>query len=132
MFPYVVVDLDNAFSNEQVEALWHSDVILIVLRLDYTSVRNARRAMDNLTATGISLDRVELVANRCRQPKQLRIRQAEEALGKSIRHRIPDDPGRVHQAINKGTLVALKRPFAPISKRMKELATDVNGYCPVT
>jgi Flp pilus assembly CpaE family ATPase len=132
MFPYVVVDLNNAFSGEQVEALWHSDVILMVLRLDYIAVRNARRAMDNLKATGISLDRVELVANRCRQPKQLPIRQAEEALGKSIRHRIPDDPRRVHRAINKGTLVALKQPLAPISKRMKELAVDVNGFCPAT
>ena len=52
-FPYVVADLDNAFGAEQVEALWQSDVILLVLRLDYTSVRNTRRVLDNLAELGV-------------------------------------------------------------------------------
>ena len=126
-FPYVVVEVDNAFGPEQVEALWQADVIVMVLRLDYTSVRNTRRAMDNLVELGIGLDQVRLVANGYRQRRQLRINQAEEALGQKIMHYIPNDPGRVNRAINKGMPVVLHRPSAKVSRSIMDLATSVNG-----
>ncbi len=47
-FPYVLIDLHNAFAAEQIEALRQSDVIVMVLQLDYTSIRSARRALDHL------------------------------------------------------------------------------------
>ena len=39
-FPYVVLDLENVLNEEQIEALWQADVTLMVIRLDYTSLRN--------------------------------------------------------------------------------------------
>ncbi len=126
-FPYVVVEVDNAFDSEQVEALWQSDVILMVLRLDYTSIRNTRRAMDNLVESGIGLDQVRLVANGYRQRKQLRIRQAEEALEMKILHYITHDPARVNSALNKGIPVVLQRPSAKVSRSLVDLAASVNG-----
>jgi pilus assembly protein CpaE len=126
-FPYVVIDVDNAFSGEQVEALWQSDVILLVLRLDYTSIRNTRRVMDNLKGLGIGLDRVQLVANRYRQARQLRVSEAEEALGIRVLHCVPDDPARVNRAVNKGIPVILQRPLAKVSRSIVNLARSVNG-----
>jgi pilus assembly protein CpaE len=126
-FPYTVIDLDNAFDDEQVEALWQSDTVFLVLRLDYTSVRNARRALDNIKQLGIGLDRVRLVANRYREAKQLRAGQAEEALEMRIKHYIPDDPARVNRAINKGIPLVLQRPSAKVSKSIVDLATSANG-----
>ena len=70
-FPYIVADLDNAFSEEQVEALRQADAIVLVLRLDYTSIRNVRRAMDRLLELGMGLERVKLVANGCGESKQI-------------------------------------------------------------
>ncbi len=126
-FPYVLIDLNNAFDAEQIEALWQSDVIVMVLRLDYTSIRNARRALDHLEEQGIGLDRVQLVANRCGQARQLRPSQAEKALDRKIQHYIPNDPARVNGAINKGVPVVLQRPSAKVSRCIKDLATSVNG-----
>jgi pilus assembly protein CpaE len=127
-FPYVVADLDNAFGHEQVEALWQSDIILLVVRLDYTSVRNVRRVMDHLFALGIGVDRVELIVNAFRSPKQLRVYQAEKALGKKVLFRLPYDPASVNRAINNGRPVVLHRPYARISKGIKDLALAVNGH----
>ncbi|HUT12990.1 MAG TPA: AAA family ATPase, partial [Thermoguttaceae bacterium] len=101
-FPYVVVDLDNALGDVQVEALLQSDVVLLVLRLDYTSLRNARRITDHLTSAGIGPDRIRAVVNGYRQPRQLGVGQAEEALGMKLPHCIPHDPARMNGAINKG------------------------------
>ncbi len=129
-FPYVVVDLENAFDARQVEALWQSDVVLLVLRLDYTSIRNTRRAIDNLVELGIGHDRVRLVANSYRQRKQLGVRQAEEALGMKIGHYVPHDPARINRAINKGVPVVLHCPGAKVSRSIADLGASVNGRHP--
>ena len=129
-FPYVVVDLDNAFSGEQVEALWQSDVILLVLRLDYTSVRNVRLAMDHMAELGIGLERVRLVANFYGESRQLGARQAEEALGMRIAHYVPSDPARVNSAVNRGVPVVTQKPSAKISRSLRDLAASLNGVYP--
>ena len=126
-FPYVVVDLENAFDAEQVEAIWQSDVILLVLRLNYTAVRNARRIIDHFKELGVALECIRPVANSYREPKQLRIGQAEEALGMKILHQIPSDPASVNRAINAGIPVVLQRPGARVSRSIIELADSVNG-----
>ncbi len=45
LFPYVVCDLDDSFHSEQTQTLRQSDVILLVLRLDFTSL--AKHAADS-------------------------------------------------------------------------------------
>ena len=126
-FPYVVIDLDNVINEEQVEALWQSDVTLIVLRLDFTSVRNVRRALDHLQQLGLDLDRVRLVANRYGERKQLSAAQAKEALQRDITYFVPDDPASVNRAINDGIPVVLQRPSAKVSRSLNNLAISING-----
>ena len=126
-FEYVVTDLDHTFGAEQIEVLWQSEIILTVVRLDYTSIRNARRTFDYFEEVGIGLDRVQVVVNRYGEKKQLSMRQAEEALGMKVAHSIPDDPSRVNTAINAGIPVVLQAPSAKISKRLASLAYSVNG-----
>jgi pilus assembly protein CpaE len=127
-FPCVVIDLDNAFSSEQVEAIWQADVLLMVVRLDYVSLRNARRVMDRFATLGIGAERIRLVVNGYGQGRQLRPAQAEEALAMKIAHYLPNDPVRVNRAINHGVPVVLHRPWATISRRLRDLAMSVNGY----
>jgi len=126
-FPYVVADVDRSLGAEQVETLWHSDVILLVLRLDYTSLRNVRRTMNKLVELGIGLERVQVVVNGYGQARQLALSEAEEALGVKIAHCVPHDPARVNWAVNKGIPVVLQRPFAKVSKRIRTLAISLNG-----
>src|SRR5207302_477550 len=56
VFPYVVIDLDHSFDPEQVEALLQADIILLVFRLDFASLRNARRTLEYLERLGIDRD----------------------------------------------------------------------------
>ena len=133
LFPYVLIDLDNTYSDEQVEALWQSDVVVLVLRLDYTSLRNTKRAIEQLCEMGLETDRVEIVVNRYREKNQLTVSQAEEALGRKVVCCIPDEPARVNAAVNAGIPVVLQRPRARVSRRLSTLATELNGhYVPPT
>ncbi|HMC64740.1 MAG TPA: hypothetical protein VKI65_07360 [Gemmataceae bacterium] len=127
LFPYVVADLDDCFHEEQLQALRVADTVLLVLRLDFTSLRNARRILEHLDQTGIRRDRVRLVANRYGQPKELPYGRAEEALGMKIWQYIPDDPKTINRANNNGVPAVLESPRATVSKSLRRLATEVNG-----
>jgi pilus assembly protein CpaE len=127
LFPYVLADLDHSSREEQSLVLRQADVILLVFRLDFTSLRNARRALDRLEQLGLSRERVRLVANRYGQPKEVPVAKAEEALGRKIFHYVPDDPKTVNRANNNGVPAVLEYPRAGVSKSITALALKVNG-----
>jgi pilus assembly protein CpaE len=128
LFPYVVIDLDHSFRAVQMEALRQADIVLLVLRLDFASLRNARRTLDHLEPLGIDKERVRLVVNRYGQPKEVPAVKAEEALGVKIFHFIPDDPRVVNRANNNGVPVVLEAPSTRVSKSVTRLAVSINGH----
>jgi pilus assembly protein CpaE len=126
-FPYVVADLDHSFRDEQMQVLRQADIVLLVVRLDFSSLRNARRALEHLERSGVPRERVRLVVNRYGQPKEVPPGKAEEALGLKIAHYVPDDPRAVNRANNNGVPVVLEAPSAKVSKSLARLAASVNG-----
>jgi pilus assembly protein CpaE len=127
LFAYVVVDLDHSFREEQVIVLCQADVVLLVMRLDFTSLRNMRRTLEHLERLGVDKERVQIVVNRYGQPKEIPAAKVEEALGLKILHYIPDDPKTVNRANNSGVPVVLETPSAKVSKCFARLAVSVNG-----
>jgi pilus assembly protein CpaE len=130
LYPYVVVDLDHGFGPEQLSVLRLADEILLVLRLDFTCLRNVQRTLDYLGELGISRDRVQVVVNRYGQAKEIPAGKAEEALGIKLTHYIPDDPKTVNRANNNGVPVVLESPWSKVSRRLGNLAASVNGKHP--
>jgi pilus assembly protein CpaE len=127
LFPYVVVDLDDSFHSEQTQTLRNSDVILLVLRLDFTSLRNTRRTLEHLDQLQISRQRVRIVVNRYGQPQELPAAKAEEALGIKIAHYIPDDPKTINRANNNCIPAVLEAPSAKVSKSVLQLAAQLSA-----
>jgi pilus assembly protein CpaE len=126
-FPYVVVDLDHSFHPEQVEVLHQAEIVLVVFRLDFASLRNTRRALEYLERLGLRRDQIKLVVNRYGQPKEVPAFKAEEALGMKVLHYLPDDPKAVNRAINNGVPVVIDAPRASVSRSVAKLAEHVNG-----
>lgn len=127
LFPYVVIDLDNSFAPEQVQALRQADVVLLVLRLDFASLRNAQRALEYLGQIGVGRDKVRVVVNRYGQPKEVPAGKAVEALGVAIDFYVPEDSKTVNRANNNGIPVVTESPSARVSKSLTNLAVSVNG-----
>jgi pilus assembly protein CpaE len=121
-FPHVVVDLEDCFHEEQTVALRQATSILLVLRLDFTSLRNARRILGHFGDLDIPRDRVRLVINRYGQPNELQVADAEEALGEKPVHFIPDDPKTINGANNAGIPAVIKAPSAKVSQSFVQLA----------
>ena len=128
--PYVVVDLDDSFHAEQTQTLRQSDVILLVLRLDFTSLRNTRCTLEHLDQLNVNRQRVRLVVNRYGQPQELPVAKAEEALGVKIAHYVPDDPRTINRANNNGIPAVVDAPSAKVSRSVVQLAANLNGHKP--
>jgi pilus assembly protein CpaE len=126
-FPYVVVDLDHSLHDVETVVLRQADVILMVMRLDFTSLRNCRRTLEHLEQLGVERGRLRVVANRYGQPKEIPASKAEEALGLKLTHYIPDDPRTVNRANNNGVPLVVESPSARISRSVVKLAASVNG-----
>ncbi len=128
LFPYVIVDLDNSFREERTQVLRLADIILLVMRLDFTSLQNTQRTLDYLrNHMGIASDRVHVVVNRYGQPREVPAIKAEQALGVKIFHYVPEDPKTVNRANNNGVPAVLEYPRARMSKSVAKLAVSVNG-----
>ena len=127
LFPYVVVDLDHTFLDEQIQALREADVILLILRLDFTSLRNGQRGIEHLARLDIDRERIRIVVNRFGQPKEVPAAKAEEALGMRIFHYVPDDSKTINRANNIGVPAVLESPSAKVCRSLTQLVTSVNG-----
>lgn len=126
-FPFVVVDLDHSFAPEQIQVLRQADLILLVLRLDFTCLRNTKRTLDYLEQLGIERQRVHVVVNRYGQAKEVPLKKAEEALGVNVFHQVPEDPKTVNRANNSGVPVVLESPSTKVARSLTALAVSVNG-----
>jgi pilus assembly protein CpaE len=127
MFPYVVADLDHSYRDEQEEVLRLADIVLVVLRLDFSSLKNVRRTLEHLDRLGVAQEKIRLVVNRYGQAKEVPAAKAEAALGKKIDHYVPDDPKTINKANNTGVPVVLDAPSAKVSRSVAKLAESVNG-----
>jgi pilus assembly protein CpaE len=126
-FPYVVVDLDASFRPETSQALFQSDIVLLVIRLDFTSVRQGQKLLEHLRELQIDEQRVRLVVNRHRRPRELRVSDVQKALGLQVFKFIPDDARRVNRANNRGVPVVVDSPTAAVARSMLDVAKCVNG-----
>ena len=126
-FPYVVMDLGVAQSALHQEALMQCDVLAVVLRLDYPSIRNTRRFIEYVVSLGYDTSKIKLVVNHYGQSRQIKLAQAQEALGYELDVLLPEDAASLNYATNSGTPIVTAKPRATISRRLVELASSLNG-----
>lgn len=130
LFPYVVLDLDHSFREEQLQALRSADTIVVVLRLDFAALRNTNRTLEYLGQLGIRSDKLHVVVNRYGQPQEVPFAKAEAALGVKIFHFVPEDAKTVNLANNNGVPAVIDFPSCKFAKSIMQLATSVNGRAP--
>jgi pilus assembly protein CpaE len=102
--------------------LRQASLVFLVFRLDFTSLRNARRILEHLKDLDLPRHRIRLVINRRGLPYELPLAEAEQALGEKLTHFIPDDPKTFNRSNNAGIPVVLKNPTAKVSRSIAELA----------
>ena len=122
VFTHAVVDMEDCFHDEQVAVLEQADIILVIARLDFTTLRCTRRVTDHLTKLGIDRSRRKVIINFHGQAGELETDEAEAALGEAINYFVPYDPKTINAANNLGSPAFLRSPNAKVCLTMAELS----------
>jgi pilus assembly protein CpaE len=126
-FHYVVIDVGRAYRGEHAQALFQSEIVVLVARLDVPSVRQAARVLAYCDDLGISRERIRLVLNRLTHRTELRERDVETTLKMPVALSIPEEARNLGKALQRGVPLIVDRPRSSMARGLRELAANLNG-----
>jgi len=123
----VVVDCTSWFNETTLAILDLADVILTMLSLEITSIKNMRLFLEVADQLGYEQDKVKLVLNRADSTLGIRVADVENSIGRRIDHTIVSDGRSVVYALNRGVPFFLSNREAQVSQDILRLAQAVAG-----
>ncbi len=122
----VVVDCAAWFNDTMLGILDMADVVLTVLTLEITSIKNIRLFLEVAEQLGYS-HKIRLVLNRADTTLGIRVADVEHSIGRKIDHTIVSDGRAVVYALNRGVPFVLSNRESQVSQDVSRLATAVVG-----
>ena len=123
----VVVDCAAAFSDATLAVLDAADVILTVLTLEITSIKNMRLFLEVADQLGYSPNKIELVLNRADSALGIRVADVEHSIGRKVDHTVVSDGRSVVYALNRGVPFFISNREAQVSQDILRLARTLLG-----
>jgi pilus assembly protein CpaE len=123
----VVVDCASWFSDVTLGALDVADLVLTVLSLEITSIKNTRLFLEVAGQLGYGPEKTLLVLNRADAALGIRLQDVEKSIGRKVDHQIVSDGRSVVFAVNRGVPFYLSNREAQVSQNILRLAKAVVG-----
>ncbi len=123
----VVVDCMSSFNDTTLAILDLADVVLTMLSLEITSIKNIRLFLEVAEQLGYESDKVRLVLNRADSSLGIRVADVEHSIGRRVDHTIVSDGRSVVYALNRGVPFFLSNREAQVSQDVLRLASAVAG-----
>jgi pilus assembly protein CpaE len=123
----VVVDCTSYFNDTTLAILDAADVILTMLSLEITSVKNMRLFLEVAEQLGYESRKVRLVLNRADSALGIRVADVEHSIGRKIDETVVSDGRSVVYALNRGVPFFLSNREAQVSQDILRLARSVVG-----
>jgi pilus assembly protein CpaE len=132
LFDLVVVDCPSSFNEPTLAVLDEADLILTLLTLEITSVKNMRLFLEVCEQLGYGPEKIRLVLNRADSTLGIRVADVEHSIGRKVDHTIVSDGRSVVYALNRGVPFFLSNREAQVSQDINRLAAAVTGPAPTT
>ena len=123
----VVVDCTAFFNDTTLAILDAADVILTMLSLEITSIKNMRLFLEVAEQLGYESGKVRLVLNRADSALGIRVADVEHSIGRKVDETIVSDGRSVVYALNRGVPFFLSNREAQVSQDILRLARSVVG-----
>jgi pilus assembly protein CpaE len=123
----VVVDCTSSFNDTTLAILDAADVILTMLSLEITSIKNMRLFLEVAEQLGYEGGKVRLVLNRADSALGIRVADVEHSIGRKVDETIVSDGRSVVYALNRGVPFFLSNREAQVSQDILRLARSVVG-----
>jgi pilus assembly protein CpaE len=125
-YDLVVVDCTAWFNDTTLGILDLADVVLTVLTLEITSIKNIRLFLEVAEQLGYE-NKIRLVLNRADTTLGIRVADVEHSIGRKVDNTIVSDGRAVVYALNRGVPFVLSNREAQVSQDILRLATAVAG-----
>jgi pilus assembly protein CpaE len=129
-FDLIVVDCPSSFNDSTLAVLDEADMILTLLTLEITSVKNMRLFLEVCEQLGYGPEKIRLVLNRADSTLGIRVADVEHSIGRKVDHTIVSDGRSVVYALNRGVPFFLSNREAQVSQDIARLAAAVTGPPP--
>jgi len=123
----VVVDSSPLLQDVTLSCLDQSDVVLTVLTLEITNIKNIRQFLELTDQLGYPKGKVQLVVNRADSGYGIRLQDVETSIGRKITHSVVSDGRTVVFALNRGVPFVVTDPHARVSEDVVRMAREVVG-----
>src|SRR5207342_3000598 len=123
----VIVDCASYFNDTTLAILDAADVILTMLSLEITSIKNMRLFLEVAEQLGYEKGKVRLVLNRADSALGIRVADVEHSIGRKVDETIVSDGRSVVYALNRGVPFFLSNREAQVSQDILRLARSVVG-----
>jgi pilus assembly protein CpaE len=131
-YDLIVVDCPSSFNESTLAVLDEADLILTLLTLEITSVKNMRLFLEVCEQLGYGPEKIRLVLNRADSTLGIRVADVEHSIGRKVDHTIVSDGRSVVYALNRGVPFFLSNREAQVSQDIQRLAMAVTGPPPTT
>ncbi len=125
-YELVVIDCAAWFNDITLGILDLADIVLVVLTLEMTSIKNIRLFLEVAETLGYQ-DKIRLVLNRADTTLGIRLADVEHSIGRKVDNTIVSDGRAVVYALNRGVPFVLSNREAQVSQDVLRLATAVTG-----
>ncbi len=129
-YAYIVVDTWPSYGEQVISMLDAADVVLTLMTLEITSLKNVRVFMEVVEKLGYTDDKVQLVANRNDSSGGIKASDVEASLGRKIPHTIVSDGRTLVLAVNRGVPFVISHRDSQVSKDIFSLAAKLAGPAP--
>ncbi len=123
----VVVDCTSYFNDTTLAILDSADIILTMLSLEITSIKNMRLFLEVTQQLGYETGKVRLVLNRADSALGIRVADVEHSIGRKVDDTIVSDGRSVVYALNRGVPFFLSNREAQVSQDILRLTRAVVG-----
>jgi pilus assembly protein CpaE len=123
----VVVDCTSFFNDTTLAILDAADIILTMLSLEITSIKNMRLFLEVAEQLGYEQGKVRLILNRADAALGIRLADVEHSIGRKVDETIVSDGRSVVYALNRGVPFYLSNREAQVSQDILRLAKSVTG-----
>ena len=125
-YELVVIDCAAWFNDTTLGILDLADIVLVVLTLEMTSIKNIRLFLEVAETLGYQ-NKIRLVLNRADTTLGIRVADVEHSIGRKVDNTIVSDGRAVVYALNRGVPFVLSNREAQVSQDVLRLATAVTG-----
>jgi len=123
----VVIDSWPFFQDTTLALLDMSDLILGVLTLEITNIKNIRLFLEVAEQLGYTGGRLRLVLNRADSAYGIRVVDVENSIGRKIDHTVVSDGRTVVYALNRGVPFVWSNKQAQVSQDVLGVARAIAG-----